>query len=237
MGKHESRLIWDEDERFDRLVDGELSDEEREAFLALLEREEGGWRRCSLAFLEAQEFRRTIKSISDELGGEFGIKTSVGREYSARRRMGWGTVVRICAAAATLVGAFGLGYRSGSNVSMDPVPSPHLAHSERALPVGSEPLAADAPTLVADSPPIDREPTDDAVPGAQFASWPPVEAVRQGASDSPTVIPDYLRGLLQRQGYRLESESGMVPVSLGDGREYAVPVERVNVRYVGLRNY
>jgi hypothetical protein len=237
MGKHESRLIWDEDERFDRLADGELSGEEREAFLALLESEEGGWRRCSLAFLEAQEFRRAIKSISDDLGGEPGLKNSVGREYSARSSTGRGKAVRLCAAAAALVGAFFLGFRSWSNVSMDSVPSPHLAQSDRTLPAGGEPLATDAPTLVADSPRIDREPTDPAVPGARFASWPPLDAVRQGAGDSPTVIPDYLRGLLQRQGYRLESESGMVPVSLGDGREYAVPVERVNVRYVGLRNY
>ncbi len=51
----------DEDSRFDRLVDGEMSDEERYRFLAALDDEPGGWRRCALAFLEDQAWRQSVR--------------------------------------------------------------------------------------------------------------------------------------------------------------------------------
>ena len=50
----------DDDIRFDRLVDGELSAEEYRTLLAALDDEPGGWRRCALAFLEAQSLGREL---------------------------------------------------------------------------------------------------------------------------------------------------------------------------------
>ena len=47
----------------DRLVDGELSAEHRRAFLAAMEHSENGWRRCALAFLEAQSWRSEFKHL------------------------------------------------------------------------------------------------------------------------------------------------------------------------------
>jgi anti-sigma factor RsiW len=43
-----------DDHLIDRLVDGELDEADREALLRRLDREPGGWKRCALAFLEAQ---------------------------------------------------------------------------------------------------------------------------------------------------------------------------------------
>ena len=45
---------------FDRLVDGELSAAERQQLLASLDDRPGGWRRCALAFLEAQTWRSDL---------------------------------------------------------------------------------------------------------------------------------------------------------------------------------
>ena len=53
----------DDDLRFDRLVDGELSDAERRRLLASLDDEPGGWRCCALAFLEAQAWRETMRVV------------------------------------------------------------------------------------------------------------------------------------------------------------------------------
>ena len=50
----------------DRLVDGELSQAERRALLAALDDEPGGWRRCALAFLEAQSWRWQLAKLSTE---------------------------------------------------------------------------------------------------------------------------------------------------------------------------
>src|SRR5437762_643992 len=41
----------------DRLIDGEVAEPQRRALLSRLEQSPGGWRRCSLAFLEAQAGR------------------------------------------------------------------------------------------------------------------------------------------------------------------------------------
>ncbi|MEJ7637798.1 MAG: hypothetical protein WKF75_07380, partial [Singulisphaera sp.] len=46
--------------QIDRLVDGELDPAERHALLVRFETEPGGWRRCALAFLEAQSWREAL---------------------------------------------------------------------------------------------------------------------------------------------------------------------------------
>ena len=46
---------------FDRLVDGELSGGERRALLESLDARPQGWRRCALAFLEAQSWRKELR--------------------------------------------------------------------------------------------------------------------------------------------------------------------------------
>jgi hypothetical protein len=48
---------------FDRLADGELSTMERERLLASLDDRTDGWRRCALAFLEAQSWRQQMKQL------------------------------------------------------------------------------------------------------------------------------------------------------------------------------
>lgn len=68
------QLHWD-DPRFDLLVDGELSDPERRRFLEQLDAEPGGWKRCALAFLEAQCWQQEVKALCSQeahLGGDEG---------------------------------------------------------------------------------------------------------------------------------------------------------------------
>ena len=50
----------------DRLVDGELSGDERRHLLASLEAQPDGWRRCALAFVEAQTWRGAMGSLLRE---------------------------------------------------------------------------------------------------------------------------------------------------------------------------
>ena len=60
-----SNLPYDltDDAIFDRLVDGELSASERQQLLAALDTTDDGWRRCALAFLEAQTWGQQIKHL------------------------------------------------------------------------------------------------------------------------------------------------------------------------------
>ena len=49
----------------DRLVDGELDPRGRRELLAALDREPGGWRRCAMAFLEAQAWAGAVSAAED----------------------------------------------------------------------------------------------------------------------------------------------------------------------------
>src|SRR5689334_5820758 len=56
-----------EDERLlDLLVDGELDDPRRRQLLLTFEEKPSGWRRCALAFLEAQSWGSSFKSMLQE---------------------------------------------------------------------------------------------------------------------------------------------------------------------------
>src|SRR5438876_11522290 len=67
-----------EDRRLlDRLVDGELPERERRELLLRIEKEPDGWRRCALAFLEAQIWRQALATAAgtDELPGRCVVLT------------------------------------------------------------------------------------------------------------------------------------------------------------------
>ena len=53
--------MLEDDTKFDRLVDGELTTDEYREMLTTLDEEPGGWRRCAMAFLEAQAWTWEIQ--------------------------------------------------------------------------------------------------------------------------------------------------------------------------------
>ena len=92
-----------DDHRFDLLVDGELSEAQRRALLAGLDDEPGGWRRCAMAFLEAQALKQDFGSILQEPVE----RPTVGRVVRRRRPLGYGTT--LAAVAASFLVALFLG--------------------------------------------------------------------------------------------------------------------------------
>src|SRR4051794_41175929 len=56
--------MTDNQHLIDRLVDGELDPAGRRALLVHFETEPGGWRRCALAFLEAQSWREALAPLA-----------------------------------------------------------------------------------------------------------------------------------------------------------------------------
>lgn len=103
------------DRVLDRLVDGELSADERRRLIASLDDRADGWRRCALAFLEAQSLRGALQlMVSQPLASE---PASVGRlttqpAPSGRRRRSSHAGAWLAAAAAVLV-AFVAGLQWG----------------------------------------------------------------------------------------------------------------------------
>src|SRR5579864_3893352 len=92
-----------DDRRLDRLVDGELPENERRELLARLEIEPNGWRRCALAFLESQSWRQTFAAV---VAPAANVTVPNAAVRNAKR---W-SAIRLCALAASVAAAFALGW-------------------------------------------------------------------------------------------------------------------------------
>src|SRR5574340_373427 len=88
MNPIDDRLAAGDDPRLDQLVDDELGETERRDLLVKLDAEPDGWRRCALAFLEAQAWRRTIASMVRREPAPQGA-ASKAVQRSAGLRPGW----------------------------------------------------------------------------------------------------------------------------------------------------
>ena len=92
-----------DDRTLDRLVDGELSPAEYDDALRSLDRRPDGWRRCALAFIEAQAWQRDIGLMRREETSPTAPEVTV-RPATARKR--WPLLLAV---AASFLTAFGLG--------------------------------------------------------------------------------------------------------------------------------
>ena len=51
--------------------------------------------------------------------------------------------------------------------------------------------------------------------------------------EQPPTVPDYVRARWESEGYQVAERRRLMTVGLGDGREVSIPVDEVEVRYVG----
>jgi len=219
---------------FDRLVDGELSPSERRELLASLDDRRDGWRRCALAFLEAQTWSEglghlvrapaTLDSVSlEETKPVVTPASTRGASRSRWQRAGW------LAVAAGLLVAFTLGW---------------LGRGGGAPRVATNPLSHDSAAQIADATPSPELPhaerRDDALTlwvrnengQAQPIQVPLVDAEtldRQLGMQFRTGVPAELRSRLQDRGFDVESKRRYAPLWLENGRSMIVPVEDTRI--------
>jgi hypothetical protein len=203
----------------DRLVDGELSAEDRRRVIAALDARPDGWRRCALAFLEAQSFRGAMKSIV--AGPQAAIVQPPPTAAAVTKRpasRSWSKASSAaafwCAIAASLLVAFGLGWqanlpgeRPDMQVAIDsPRPAPQLerlpATGDDGLTDGA--LTDDAVTLVVQN--QNGEP--------QRIRVPLVEGSRLGQAfaDAPRWAAPAVREHLQERGIDLQARRRYAPM-------------------------
>jgi hypothetical protein len=206
--------VPNDDISMDRLIDGELSDAERRRLLASLDERPDGWRRCALAFLEAQSWKgdlreaiceppRTARTYTD-------ATPTLPRGVRWQRGLGW------LAIAASLVVAFSLGtMRRDVGPSMVAVP-----------PAADNQIAAVSP--------------DDAltlwVRDNQGRKQPlRVPLVDAGTLDRElgvtfqSAMPASTRERLQQRGFDVQSKRRYAPLWLENGRPMIVPVEDTKI--------
>jgi hypothetical protein len=228
------RMAYDDDGRLDRLVDGELSAAEYRSLLAALEDDPNGWRRCAMAFLEAQAWEREIPAIQTVDRREKSVSKLARNPWQWANRM---------AIAASLMLTFGLGvlvHREWTvPASVPGVDESHLVRRTE-LPSASDQKGGNSSAdeiapitnlqlMVSDgqgqSRPVDIPLYDVNRVGTEFL-----------ASDDES-LPRPMLDLLQSRGFRVQRYQRYMPVELEDGRQAVVPVDRYQVVPVGSKPY
>jgi hypothetical protein len=213
---NENHQDRDDARLIDRLVDGELPDSERRELLQSFENQPDGWRRCALAFLEAQVWRQALSLEAAPAAVSLAARP-IGRHPRSRL---WRPVARITALAASLAAAFALGwtYHRG------------LEQTQPVIAVTQPDAATNGSVLVADAPSSIRQPVTSDDPKTQFTKSLSSMQATHGSLDS-------MMKRWQQEGYSVETQPCLVSVQAKDGRKINLPVQEVRVRYVGDRVY
>jgi hypothetical protein len=237
---------FDNDARFDRLVDGELPPDEYRALVASLDDEPGGWRRCALAFLETQALAgelagvRRGMTLGDDGGNSPKVPPAGKSQAQPQRGPTSFRLTTFLAMAASFLIAFALGIAAprwfgsvdGPRVAENSNGSPGVntvaanagnpPRRESFKPIGNVQLVVDGPggdsTAVGDVPIYD----------GPMEQWL--------ANERPALSPEVLRTLEDR-GHNVERQVEYVPVLLDDGRQVIVPIERYQIRPAYERPY
>lgn len=218
----------------DRLVDGELSDAERRRLLASLDGRPDGWRRCAMAFLEAQSWRGDLGQLVREpkptRDPNDAVTLASGRRKSWQQGAAWLAVAASALVAFTLV----LMQRDGGvpmaadSPDADAQMADAALQPERAIPEAA--TADDALTLWV------RDDTGQTRP----VRVPLVDAGtldRELGVTFQSAIPTAVRERLQERGYDLQSKRRYAPLWFENGRPMIVPVEDTKIVPVSQHVY
>lgn len=236
-----------DDQRFDRLVDGELSRDEYNDLLRSLDQQPDGWRRCALAFLEAQALRQEFGELTGN--AEVSSQPTTAAASDKRRIRRWPGVFAI---AASFLIAFGLGLMfrggwpeaptdtGGMPVAKDevqpeapieqPIEGPELAETPK--PETEQPGQYQGNVrLVFDRP----DGLGSQELGAPVFGWTPDNA-RMLYEDSLQIPPE-MRRILQRMGGDLRWDQQVMPFETKDGQRVLIPIRQMELTPVGGRRY
>lgn len=233
----------------DLLVDGELPEPRRAELLALLEREPEGWRRLALAFLEAQCWGESARQSPQSDSAPFDIalaarpETTMAAVRPASQPSRWKSLLGTpLAMAASFLIAFGLGLvlRDARNASETDAPAMAAVNAEQSTRPGSFPdaIALSDKQPLGDSDLSDVDPVGEAYAADDFDEiWLPANwgtnAESQLSGGTTQAVPEQVQRSLRRLGHAVETHRSLWPVDLKNGRRVVVPVEEVEIRYVG----
>ena len=227
---------------FDLLVDGELGEQRRSELLARLEGVPGGWRRCALAFIEAQSWSRDLRAIRQE-----SPVTSQSPQVAPQRGWKQSRLGAVLAMAASFFIALGLGayfrgfwsrVQTTANLAQTAVTLPLTPHGGSSFPPGSVDSAGPVSPGIWQTVAL---PVADG-PGGNTESVPLPARVAdhldpQWLDSFPLAMPRDVVSALQESGHEVRQQRQLVPLPLRDGRRLVVPVDQVEVRYVGNSAY
>jgi hypothetical protein len=221
----------DDDLRFDRLADGELPAAEYRTFLASLDDEPGGWRRCALAFLESQALAADLPQAAASPGSEKLAPRSKAKT--------WGQVLSLLAVAASFLVAFALGIaapRFFSLARQELLPGGNLnmqAVNESAS--GDDDFRPTAPRRIGNLRLVMDGPGGQSTDAGQVPVYEVSQDLNQFLSqENPALGPELIE-LLRQRGYDVRHEQQYFPAAMDDGRQIVVPVDGYQITPVSRR--
>lgn len=239
----------------DRLVDGELADAERRQLLERLECTPGAWRQCAMAFLEAQCWKEALGQWN--LPPAEGVPAAAARPLAAPvRRLGRWEMLAALAASMLIAGVFGgivgSAWRPGAVLAPLPLAGAPAAIVPPAAPREAGPNVVEAAQWT--TPSVSPPATPDARAEVGQPGWETITVrvpdpsgmgtreiplpvfAAQGIDPSwlePAPLPPEMCECLRRQGYEVRHHRALVPAPCGDGRCLVMPVDQVEIHYVG----
>jgi len=233
----------------DLLVDGELDEPGRRELLARLDDTEDGWRRCALAFLENQCLGTELGHLARVSPAEASRKKRTGRSSFFGRHRG-----TLAAMAASFLVALALGISWRSLFLSDAgIVSPSMDVADLEAPASPDVSDGfpDTPQIVssdsADGPEEDPgawRMVSFAMPnGSNEAETIRLPAIERDTLDEvwldelPQAIPPEVIRTIEDSGARIRGQRRLLPLRMTDGRRLVVPVDQVEIQYVGAPAY
>lgn len=241
MNRREGNAPTDEI-ALDRLVDGELSREEYAAMLRSLDQTPDGWRRCALAFLEAQAWQHDLGQARTEAAVPMVAEVAI--RQAATKTKAWPLLLAV---AASFVLAFGLGlaFRPGGPLGRAGQVAPPIADRGRPLAVPPEAgdLNSSSEPAIAAAAPISTGNVRFVVDHGQEAGSREVDVpVYEWAAENEPwlsrgpLAPSFeMRRAVQRGGHDVRMHRHFIPLETGDGRHVLIPVEQMEITPAGRR--
>ena len=244
----------------ERLVDGELPEERRRKLLGELNRSNinPGWRQLALAYVEAQTMSEALRGLMESPAEEIAVKqpatgpakTGPAKTGPAKTGPSYLTFWAAVAASFLIALAVGLSIRGeGPPIAEEP--------SNESAPVAQKP-AAQKPAAEMPKQPTPAPQEQPPALVAQNRNTPNYGQATLLVSDSDgsrrrvqlpvvyaqddrplrqlsrqTAVPPQVVEALQRMGYEVEQRRSVMHREFEDGRQMFVPIDQVNVNYVG----
>jgi hypothetical protein len=250
MSELEQNNVNEFEGRLDKLADGELNDSEVRELLLTLEAQPDAWRRCALAFVEAQTLRRDLGSIAiGRSANDDDVEYELVPARQASRGVRLPAVGRVALAASLLL-AFTAGTSIHSlwpNQNSDPrgnAPQVLVATTDgNATETEGEPeTTAGNANSTDDRPPMPRETLMVSIPSDEGEAVQSVEvplidsnpeALETFMAQQPAVLSDAELTTLKMTGHEVEQQRVFYPLKLNDGRQAIVPLDIVRLRNTG----
>jgi hypothetical protein len=230
----------------DRLADGELDETSRRSLMEWLDEDPIRWRRCALILLESKEFERTMEDwaaaatppavhVVQQINHPPRLQ-NMSSDNGFHRHGGALHLRSFSAVVIVAIATFASGmfvercWIAGSHLP-DSSPRSHSQSTESSIQTANNDRVPANTQQITPNATHRREVVSDSVSVAGNTVSQATVPARSA------ILPDYVRGQLERQGYRVNSHQKLVSVVLPDGEKMTIPVEEWKFQYAGNRVY